>query len=473
VSASTPSTGRAVDPRRDLVQGAAVLALVGGLGALRVGPAGSRDQQLLERALELAAGSDPSGGQAPGLLERVFAALLRIGELATGGAGSASELGLLLVATLGPVALAITVASATGAAQGLGLPRRLALLASAVVGLALLPHAGWPSLEILTAAAAAWTWTRVLDVRAARERGRAVGIGSGLALGLGVVTPTLLESSLLPLSLLLLAAAELALVARPRGAHEPSRVALAGLGAAAPLLVTLLARGASGAPIGPGLALEWSRLGAGADALLLGSGGLLLEAPLLAGAALGLGVLVRAEDRLAALAPLLTLVLAAAAPLEHGAVLLAAAVALAAVPLTAGATALVGHRGGRLAMGALLLWGSLAASGAVLVDPLRVRSLELTALEAGVTSPVQPLLRWRLVRREWALPEAAVPLAEVLGAPVEGELPRAADGPQGHLALGLMGTVRSLFLPAIGLLVLVAVGLRALGAGLDRARPGP
>ena len=181
----------------------------------------------------------------------------------------------------------------------------------------------------------------------------------------------------------------------------------------------------------------------------------------------------RAEDRLAALAPLLTLVLAAAAPLEHGAVLLAAAVALAAVPLTAGATALVGHRAGRLAMGALLLWGSLAASGAVLVDPLRVRSLELTALEAGVTSPVQPLLRWRLVRREWALPEAAVPLAEVLGAPVEGELPRAADGPQGHLALGLMGTVRSLFLPAIGLLVLVAVGLRALGAGLDRARPGP
>ena len=157
MSASTPSTGRAVDPRRDLVQGAAVLALVGGLGALRVGPAGSRDQQLLERALELAAGSDPSGGQAPGLLERVFAALLRIGELATGGAGSASELGLLLVATLGPVALAITVASATGAAQGLGLPRRMALLASAVVGLALLPHAGWPSLEILTAAAAAWT----------------------------------------------------------------------------------------------------------------------------------------------------------------------------------------------------------------------------------------------------------------------------------------------------------------------------
>lgn len=124
-------------------------------------------------------------------------------------------------------------------------------------------------------------------------------------------------------------------------------------------------------------------------------------------------------------------------------------------------------------MGALLLWGSLAASGAVLVDPLRVRSLQLTALEAGVTSPVQPLLRWRLVRREWALPEAPVPLDEVLGAPVEGELPRAADGPQGHLALGLMGTVRSLFLPAIGLLVLVAVGLRALGAGLDRARPGP
>lgn len=473
MSTSSSRTGRAVDPRRDLVQGAAVLALVAGLLVLRVTPAGARDQQLLARALELAAGADAPGDSFVGLLERVAAALLHVARLATGGTGGASELGLLLVATLGPVALAVAVASATGAAQGLGLPRRLALLASAAVGLALLPYAGWPSLEILTAAAAAWTWTRALDVRAARERGRPVGAGPGLALGLGVVTPMLLDPLLLPLSLLLLASAELALVARPRGARTASRVALAGLGAAVPLLVALLVQAARGAAVGLGLELDWGGLGAGADRLLLGPGGLLTEAPLLAVTALGLGVLLRAEDRLAALVPLLSLLLAAAAPERRQAALLAAAVALGAVPLTAGATSLVGHRAGRLVVGGLLAWGALAASSAVLVDPIRVRGLETRAIEARVESPLRPLMRWRLVRREWALPETAVPLTEVLGVPVEGELPRAEDGPQGHLALGLMGTVRSLFLPGIGLLVLVAVGLRALSAGLDRARPGP
>jgi hypothetical protein len=479
---------REVDPRRDLVRGASVLALVVGLMALRVAPELLRDQETLRGALALAgagealpseAGAEGSGaltagGLASGALLSALALLLRAAAF-LGGPEGGGELGLLLLATLGPLALALAVGAATGAAQGLGLPRRTALLAAAWVGLLLARSAGWPTLEALTAAATAWTWTQVLDLRSARERGRPVGVLAALVLGLGVVSPALFAPVLLPLSLLLLGGAELALLARPRGTRAPEGHARTGLLVAAPLLALLALRIALAAPGSGSAGLGLSMESAGAlqrlAAAFLGPAGLLAEAPFLLVALPGLLFLLREGDRLTAGGPVAALLLAGLVPEEARGPLLAAALALGAVPLAAGATALAGSSGGRTLLAVLLGWSLLAASGGVLVDGVRAERAAEVVSEGE--APLQPLLRWRIARREWAVPGAPLPLDELLGQGHEGELAPAPAGPQGHLALGLMGTVSSLLLPGLGLAMLVLVGLRSLAAGLDRARPGP
>lgn len=478
-SDTDPRRVREVDPRRDLVRGASVLALVVGLLALRVAPELLRDQQVLQRAAALAgaglegdlAGSGPEGA---GALVHALALLLRAASL-LGGAEGGGELGLLLVATFGPLALALAVGAATGAAQGLGLPRRTALLAAAWVGLHLARSAGWPTLEVLTAAVTGWTWTQVLDLRAARERGRPVTVLSALVLGFGVALPTLLAPALLPLSLLLLGGAELALLARPRGTRGPEGHARTGLLVASPLVVLLALRLALAVQAGDAAGLALSLSSAGAlqrlSSAFLGPAGLLVEAPFLLIALPGLLLLLREGDRLAAGAPVVALLLAGLVPEASRSPMLAAALALAAVPLAAGATVVAGSAGGRALLAGLLGWCLLTASGGVLVDG--PRAVQAVAAAPAGQAPLQPLLRWRIARREWAVPGAPLPLGELLGDGQEGELAPAPAGPQGHLALGLMGTVSSLLLPGLGLAMLVLVGLRSLVAGLDRARPGP
>ena len=211
--------------------------------------------------------------------------------------------------------------------------------------------AGWPTLEVLTAAVAGWTWTQVLDLRAARERGRPVGVVAALVLGVGVVLPALLAPGLLPLSLLLLGGAELALLARPRGTRAPEGHARTGLLVAAPLVALLALRltliTTDGGAAGLGLSLASVGALQRLAAAFLGPAGLLVEAPFLLVVLPGLLLLLREGDRLTAGGPVVALLLAGLVPEDARGPVLAAALALAAPPLAAGTTVLAGASGGR------------------------------------------------------------------------------------------------------------------------------
>lgn len=480
-------TGEQVDPRVDMVRGTGLLLLAVSLVCLQLAPRRAVDLSVLEQARQLALTEAPvtTGGWPLGPLPSLLQAPLHMLLVSTGavseGPVGTPDRATVVVALLGPLLAAILASRVVSAVLTLGVARRAGLLATLLISVTLLPASGWPTVPLLAAAVTAWTLARALRARAALERGRHLPKSRALQLGLGAAGPVLVAPGLLPVTLALLALVEGALGARSlRGAASRS-----GRGFGLALLPVAIVLGAQAAWPGawggalPGVSL--ASLGVPfASGAWVRPPWSLFGLPLLGFVVAGLVRLLSSGERILPLLSAGLLLLAFGQATPEGTVTLGACALVFLAPALSAALepALRGPR--TMALVAIAgSWTMIAGGGAVLLDDLRLTevretiSAEATRAERAEPLLLGPLLRWRVLRREWAVPGEPLPLSELVDRSWEGEVPRATQPIHGHLAIGLIGRLANLLVPLAGILVVLGIALRDLRAGLDRTRPGP